>query len=72
LNKEAPKRDSTTLEAERKRLIKAQADREELESDKRRGELIHFSTVVDIITSVVSLVTSRLEGVAGGGRYPGY
>jgi hypothetical protein len=36
-----------------------------LENEKRRGEVIYFETALDVITSVVSLVTSRLEGVAG-------
>ncbi len=61
LNKVVPKSDSTTLEAERKRVIKAQADREELENEKRRGELIYFSAALNIITSIASLVASRLK-----------
>jgi phage terminase Nu1 subunit (DNA packaging protein) len=60
-----PKTGALSLEAERIRLIRAQADREELENEKRRGEVIYFSTALDIITSVASLVANRLEGVAG-------
>ena len=61
LNKRSPKADSTTLEAERKGLIKAQADHEELENDKRRGELIYFSTAVEIITSMVFIIRGNLR-----------
>jgi phage terminase Nu1 subunit (DNA packaging protein) len=60
-----PKTGALSLEAERIRLIRAQADREELENEKRRGEVIYFSTALDVITSIASLVASRLEGVAG-------
>jgi phage terminase Nu1 subunit (DNA packaging protein) len=60
-----PKTGALSLEAGRIRLIRAQADREELENEKRRGEVIYFSTALDVMTSLVSLVTSRLEGVAG-------
>jgi phage terminase Nu1 subunit (DNA packaging protein) len=60
-----PKTGALSLEAERIRLIRAQADREELENEKRRGEVIYFSTALDVITSVASLVANRLEGVAG-------
>jgi hypothetical protein len=66
LRKQAVKaEDKTSLSEERKRFVKAQADKEELENEKRRGEVIYFETALDVITSVVSLVTSRLEGVAG-------
>ncbi len=60
-----PKTGALSLEAERIRLIRAQADREELENEKRRGEVIYFLTASDVITSVASLVANRLEGVAG-------
>ncbi len=64
-NQAVSKDSKASLAEERKRLITAQADKEELENEKRRGEVIYFETAVDVITSVVSLVTSRLEGVAG-------
>lgn len=53
-----------SLEAERKRLIREQADREALENARTRGEVIPVEQVEQIFTATIALVVNRLEGVA--------
>lgn len=54
-----------SLEAERKRLIREQADRESLDNERKRGELIPADQVELVFTATIALVVNRLEGVAG-------
>jgi phage terminase Nu1 subunit (DNA packaging protein) len=54
-----------SLDAERLRLLSAQADREALDNARRRVEVIEYDEAEGCITALAALVANRLEGVAG-------
>jgi phage terminase Nu1 subunit (DNA packaging protein) len=61
--KQYPASAGLSLEAERKRLIHEQADREALENACRRAEVIDYEVAEGVITRLASLTVSRLDGL---------
>jgi len=53
------------LEADRLRLIAKQADREAVDTARKRAEVIDFEDAKDVCASMASLVSRWLGGVAG-------
>lgn len=49
---------------ERKRLIRAQAQRHELAAQQMRGELVDSESMRGVLNNVFSIVASQLEGLA--------
>jgi phage terminase Nu1 subunit (DNA packaging protein) len=64
-NSQNPDPNGLSLEAERKRLIKAQADHEELDYLVKCGELIYFDMVLDMISNLAVLVKSSIQNLGG-------
>ncbi len=60
-----PKSGDLGLEAERIRLIRAQADLEELDNAIKRGELLYAADSSQAFSELGALLASRLEHVAG-------
>jgi hypothetical protein len=54
-----------TLTSERLRLLSELADREALDNARRRGEVIEYRDAEDCMLALVTILTSRLDGVAG-------
>lgn len=57
--------DETDIKLERKRLIKAQADKTESETKKLRGELISFDLVEDVLNEIAVLYGSSVDALPG-------
>lgn len=57
--------DEADIKIERKRLIKAQADKTESETQKLRGELIPFEWVEDVLNEVAVLYGSGVDALPG-------
>lgn len=57
--------DSSDIKLERKRLIKAQADKTESENKKLRQELVAFSLVQDVLNEVAVLYGSSMDALPG-------
>jgi len=57
--------DSSDIKVERKRLIKAQADKTESENHKLRGELVPFELVEDVLNEVAVLYGSGVDALPG-------
>jgi phage terminase Nu1 subunit (DNA packaging protein) len=57
--------ETTDLLQERKRLIKAQADKTESEHQKLRGELIPFTLVEETLNEVAVLFASSVDALPG-------
>jgi len=57
--------DPTDIRLERKRLIKAQADNAECEHQIKRGELVAFSVVENLLNEVAVLYGSSLDALPG-------
>ena len=53
------------IKLERKRLIKAQADKTESENQKLRGELVPFEQVEDVLNEVAVLFGSGVDALPG-------
>ena len=57
--------DNSDIKLERKRLIKAQADKTEIENKKLRQELVAFSLVQDVLNEVAVLYGSSVDALPG-------
>lgn len=57
--------DSNDIKQERKRLIKAQADKTESETQKLRGELIAFELVEEVLNEVAVLYGAGVDALPG-------
>jgi len=57
--------DEADIKLERKRLIKAQADKAEVENQKLRAELISFESVQEILNEVAVLFSSSVDALPG-------
>jgi phage terminase Nu1 subunit (DNA packaging protein) len=57
--------DPADIKIERKRLIKAQADRAEHENQQRRGDLIALSWVSEVLHEITVLYSSGIEALPG-------
>ena len=57
--------DTTDIKTERKRLIKAQADKTECENQKLRGELVSFALVQDVLCETAVLYASSIDALPG-------
>jgi phage terminase Nu1 subunit (DNA packaging protein) len=63
--KQYPASAGLSLEAERKRLIREQADREALDNARKRGEVIAYAVAEEVVAGLASLIVSRLDGLGG-------
>lgn len=57
--------DEADIKLERKRLIKAQADKTESENQKLRGELVPFELVEDVLNEVAVLYGTGVDALPG-------
>lgn len=57
--------ENESLNVERKRLLKAQADMAECEFQEKRGELIAFSAVTYLLQEVGAIYTSSIDAIPG-------
>lgn len=57
--------DEADIKLERKRLIKAQADKTESENQKLRGELVPFELVEDVLNEVAVLYGTSVDALPG-------
>lgn len=64
-NKRSPETGRKSLEAERLRLVAEQADREALDNARKRAEVIDYEVAEELVTSMASLLSSRLDGIGG-------
>lgn len=58
-------KDESDIKVERKRLIKAQADKTESETQKLRGELVPFELVEDVLNEVAVLYGTGVDALPG-------
>jgi len=57
--------EESDIKLERKRLIKAQADKTESENQKLRGELVPFELVEDVLNEVAVLYGTGIDALPG-------